>query len=482
MQSAAAAGVDYEEEALRLRQQLQDTLREINEYRSLLMLDPVAVGDASDSVALWGVSGSVTLVWPTFHLPCLSVEALPDTDHELDDHRMARFRDTAHDPLSALHLDIPVHLLYTVHSLRKQLNLHGGAASIKPSSVAWLHNTARLLPNTLDVCIINSACDELNLFDSDDGDLILHTLATLQHQHAFHIRSLQLQCYDVEEHRIAAALRRFTSIEQLILPNYLPDPFIPVLMALPGLKAIRIERADERDTEAYSLAPLVASCQHLRQIEFWDARVDVLRNVLLPLCLSLLQSASVSENGTHARTLTEIKFSSERGELSLAMQRAICSYVDALKPLGWGVVEVEGEGSLLWMYGVLDILQDANSVEACVNKEVVVADERKDSACDLGGAMELVRRRPLSPTSSTVSPTLQKVDKGKGLAESIPSPSVSMQGWSMPEDILGPSSFEGMPSAWAGMEASSSNEFLAKRRGALCESHVLEEASKRRRI
>ncbi|KAJ3248258.1 hypothetical protein HDU78_001263 [Chytriomyces hyalinus] len=383
--------------------------------------------------AVFGVSRAfdmpLQLVWPVFHFPCMASETDDDfsdgqeVDHP-DPHGASPpgiYNSLVHDPLSNLHQDIPVHLLYAVHSLRKCLNKYGGSAYIKPSSLRWLHQTARLLPNTLDVNIVVAAFDEFHLFESDDSNRIIKMLAKLRKRFNFHIRSLELQCYDVDEDLIADALAGL-QIEQLILPDYIPIEIANALPQISGLKAIRIVAVDAEGEDVDNETPfrnIILNCPGLCQLDFWEAQPMFLQNSVLPQIFDFIKTCGYREAATiksdsasypaisetlmlqshpiqsshpatpsmsahtspqydHTPTLTstpplpairEIKFTCAAGTLPLKTQQVICSYKESLEAHGWTVVELQDEGSLMWMYGLVTITEhsERNSTGAASN-------------------------------------------------------------------------------------------------------------------
>ncbi|KAI8834064.1 hypothetical protein BJ741DRAFT_579344 [Chytriomyces cf. hyalinus JEL632] len=403
--------------------------------------------------AVFGVSRAfdmpLHLVWPVFHFPCMASETdddfsdVQDGDHP-DPHGASPpgiYNSLVHDPLSNLHQDIPVHLLYAVHSLRKCLNKHGGSAYIKPSSLRWLHQTARLLPNTLDVNIVVAAFDEFHLFESDDSNRIIKMLAKLRKRFNFHIRSLELQCYDVDEDLIADALSGL-QIEQLILPDYIPTEIANALPQISGLKAVRIVAVDAEGEDVDNETPfrnIILNCPGLCQLDFWEAQPAFLQNSVLPQIFDFIKTCGYREAATiksestsspaisetlmlhshsiqsshpatpsmsartspqydHTTNLTstpplpairEIKFTCAAGTLPLKTQHVICSYKEALEAHGWTVVELQDEGSLMWMYGLVSITEhsERNSISAASNNTNNVQTGCRSS--DSGGMTEL---------------------------------------------------------------------------------------------
>ncbi|KAJ3240550.1 hypothetical protein HDU81_003434 [Chytriomyces hyalinus] len=452
--------------------------------------------------AVFGVSRAfdmpLHLVWPVFHFPCMASETDDDfNDGQDGDHPDPQgasppgiYNSLVHDPLSNLHQDIPVHLLYAVHSLRKCLNKHGGSAYIKPSSLRWLHQTARLLPNTLDVNIVVAAFDEFHLFESDDSNRIIKMLAKLIKRFNFHIRSLELQCYDVDEDLIADALAGL-QIEQLILPDYIPMEIANALPQISGLKAVRIVAVDAEGEDVDNETPfrnIILNCPGLCQLDFWEAQPTFLQNSVLPQIFDFIKTCGYREAATvksdsgspvktlmlqshsiqssllatpsmsthispqydHTSSITstpplpalrEIKFTCAAGTLPLKTQHVICSYKEALEAHGWTVVELQDEGSLMWIYGLVSItnhperraisgasntndVQTSNDsmTELCLEESffshlnpVVAAndaaiqvkldaatDERKDSGCDFSSGSSSIHELPVRVVPDSV--------------------------------------------------------------------------------
>ncbi|KAJ3022331.1 UNVERIFIED_CONTAM: hypothetical protein HDU68_009199 [Siphonaria sp. JEL0065] len=168
-------------------------------------------------------------VFPTFTFPCLTADA--------DDEDDGLF----HDPTSNFHMVLPLQHLAKVHALGKLLTQLGGVASIKPVSIKWLKSVTHLLPDTLDVHIIVSSCDSLDLYDSDDSASILAYIPTLGKK----LRTLKFCCYDAPYEAISATLPLFSSLQKLVLPGFIADEIVSCLPLIRGLQCIQICNATE---------------------------------------------------------------------------------------------------------------------------------------------------------------------------------------------------------------------------------------------
>ncbi|KAI9326729.1 hypothetical protein BDR26DRAFT_876720 [Obelidium mucronatum] len=260
-----------------------------------------------------------------------------------------------HDPTSNVHMDIPLSQLHNIHLLCKHISKQSGgaAASIKLSSLKWLSSISHLLPTTLDVKIIVSSCDALDLYDSDDSGKLVAALPGLQwvqgggetqqtRRRRRKFRTLTFCCYDTPYSAMIAVLPQLW-IDTLVLPGFISDELVPAISKIQELRCIQLTNAVEFREES-----VIGCGMWLTHLSFSDPRVEFGES--LGEVLAWLSSRDEmlggwrDENGVEGVLPQQVSF---MGKLQKGLVGALVDWEEELEFAGWEVSVFE-EDCVVW--------------------------------------------------------------------------------------------------------------------------------------
>ncbi|KAI8606859.1 hypothetical protein BC830DRAFT_1159922 [Chytriomyces sp. MP71] len=252
------------------------------------------------------------LIWPVFIFPRVSADGGEE--------------DGNHDQDSGLPITITTQHRALIKGLSQCLNKYGGSAQVNLATCEWLDAHSELLPRRIHVQILNSSCDEFDIYESDPPMVLLQTMA--RHLGRSEIMSLSLCCYDGQfEDAIVQALRTL-HIKEMILQGYVPADFADALKGIRGLQKICIKRAEHDALIEVDLR----ACPNVKVLEFREPQPSILA-LVEQLVLDLQRCC-----------LERILFT---GELNHVVRRGLEKWEGTLAVLKW-TCTFSGRGPICW--------------------------------------------------------------------------------------------------------------------------------------